>query len=130
MLTEEYVRESFAPLETGKASFLAYLSENITWTLTGKLTPLSGTYTSKPEVITKILGPVSARMATPLAFKVTSVLVAGDWGIVEFTGSGTTKGGNEYIQDLCWICRYQGGFIVEVREYLDSALLKALFDEE
>jgi ketosteroid isomerase-like protein len=77
--------------------------------------------TSKAEVAENIFGKIIPKMATPMKAKVSSVLIAGDWAIVELKGDGTSKGGMKYDQEVCWICRYDEGKIVEARIYMDTA---------
>jgi len=52
-----------------------------------------------------------------------------DWAIVEYTATATTKKGASFNQNFCWICRYEGDKIVEVRMYEDSALVKSVLEE-
>jgi uncharacterized protein len=69
------------------------------------------------------------KMAAPMRAKVRNVLVSGDWTVVELKGEGLSKGGLNYDQELCWICRYAGDKIIEARVYLDTALVKAILEE-
>ena len=129
-LTEEYVHAEFAHFENANGpAFLENVADNVSWTAKGSANPLRGHYTSKAEVAKNIFGRMIPKMATPMRAKVTSVLISGDWAIVELKGEGTSKGGNSYDQELCWICRYEKGKIVEARVYLDSALVKAILEE-
>ena len=75
------------------------------------------------------MAPIYQKLDGQLTCKIMSVLVSGHWAVVEFTANGITKKGSVYAQELCWICRYDGEMIVEVREYLDSAQVKRLIDE-
>jgi ketosteroid isomerase-like protein len=130
MVSESFVRSSFAHFEADNGpAFLQHVADNVSWTATGIDNPLGGHYTSKQEVGAKIFGRIIPKMATALTAKVTNVLTAGAWAVVELKSQGRSKGGKDYNQELCWICRYEDDKIVEVRMYLDTALLKALLDE-
>jgi uncharacterized protein len=129
MVSEEIVHKTFAPLITNEGSFLTHLADDVSWTLTGQDNPLAGHYSSKADVAAKVFAPMYKKIAGSLAAKIVSVLIVGDWAIVEFTATGKTKGGNAYGQELCWICRYKGEMIIEVREYLDSAQMKRVLEE-
>jgi uncharacterized protein len=129
MVSEDIVRKTFAPLVTNEGSFLDHIADNVSWTLTGRDDPLGGNCTSKAEVAAKIFAPIYQKIDGVLKAEIVSVLISGDWAIVEFTASGTTKKGNEYFQELCWVCRYEGDMIVQVREYLDSAQIKRVLEE-
>jgi ketosteroid isomerase-like protein len=39
------------------------------------------------------------------------------------------RNGTPFRNRYCWICRFDHGKIVEVRAYLDSALVQKLIDE-
>ena len=129
MVTEEVVRKTFSPIETNEGSFPSYLADNISWTLTGQDTPMAGHYTTKADLLERVFMSIYARMDGPLKSKITSILISGDWAVVEIKTEGVTKKGNKYVQEFCWICRYEGEIIVEVREYLDGARLKRLLEE-
>ena len=129
MVSEEIVHKTFAPLLTNEGSFLTHLADDVSWTLTGQDNPLAGHYSSKADVAAKVFAPMYQKIAGSLTAKIVSVLIVGDWAIVEFTANGKTKGGNVYAQELCWICRYKDEIIVEVREYLDSAQMKRVLEE-
>ncbi len=40
------------------------------------------------------------------------------------------KNGMRFDNSYCWLARFRGGKIVEVRAYLDSALVARLFAED
>jgi hypothetical protein len=40
-----------------------------------------------------------------------------------------TGDGLRFDNRYCWVCRFEGDKIVEVRAYLDSALVARLFEE-
>ena len=129
-LTEEYVRAEFAHFENANGpAFLENVADNVSWRAMGSANPLGGHYTSKAEVAKNIFGRIIPKMATPMRATVSSVLIAGDWAIVELKGDGTSKRGMKYDQEVCWICRYEDGKIVEARIYMDTALVKAILDE-
>lgn len=130
MVTVEFVKKTFAPLEEGDPpSFFAHVADNISWTVTGSEDPFAGHYNSKVDIITKTLKRITDCMATPIQRKVTNVLTCGDWAIVEYTSTATTKKGFSFNQHFCWICRYDGDKIVELRMYEDSALVKRVLEE-
>jgi len=55
--------------------------------------------------------------------------VDGDWAVVEMSLDAMTKGGNNFYEDLCFVCRYGGNSIVEVRIYVDTAAEIKLMSE-
>ena len=52
-----------------------------------------------------------------------SLFLDGDTVIAELRADSTTLEGARYDNALCWICRFDGDRIVEVRAYLDSAMI-------
>jgi ketosteroid isomerase-like protein len=61
--------------------------------------------------------------------RVTNVPVDGDTAAVELESLSTALNGKPFDNRYCWIARFSNGTIVEVRAYLDSALVKQLIDE-
>ena len=55
--------------------------------------------------------------------------MSGDWAVVELHSFATAKNGLRFDNRYCWVCRFSGYKIVEVRAYLDSALVARLFQE-
>jgi uncharacterized protein len=65
--------------------------------------------------------------AGPVAVTVTGVTTEGERVAVETRAQSTTKRGKRYENRLHYLFVVRNGRIVEVREYLDSALLLAAF---
>src|SRR5262245_37039742 len=57
------------------------------------------------------------------------VLISDDWAVAELQSEATAKNGLRFDNRCCWVCRFANGMIVEVRAYLDSALVARLFEE-
>jgi len=57
------------------------------------------------------------------------VLLSDDWAVVELHSAATAKNGLKFDNRYCWLCRFADTKIVEVRAYLDSALVARLFAE-
>jgi uncharacterized protein len=130
MVTEYRVNSTISPFEQGNpASFFDHVAENVDWTITGRGHQLSGRYTSKADVLSKTLNRMTQCMATPMKRKITSVLISGDWAVVEHTADATTKKGSEFHQEFCWICRFEGDMIVEVKMYMDTAVVETVLSE-
>jgi len=131
MLTEQYVRDAFAPFEAANGQlFMQTLSDNVSWTATGSENPLRGHWTSKADVVKNVFAPLTAKLDGPMKSKVRNVLISGLWATVEMTAVGAIakSNGKPYDQELCLLCRFEGGMIVEVRAYIDSALVKAILE--
>ncbi|MEM1130566.1 MAG: nuclear transport factor 2 family protein [Pseudomonadota bacterium] len=121
------IREIFGHLASGDgAGFFAHVAEDVDWTVMGTH-PLAGHYTSKAAFLAgtfEKLGPVLPE-GTQLV--VENVLQDGDWAVVELRSMATARDGMRFDNRYCWVCRFEGGLIVEVRAYLDSWLVGELF---
>jgi ketosteroid isomerase-like protein len=49
--------------------------------------------------------------------------IDGSVAVVEFTNHM-----NNIPMEACWVCRFEGGKIVEVRTYMDSARMKRILE--
>jgi ketosteroid isomerase-like protein len=108
------------PATTGK--FFEHVSDTVAWTVMGTH-PLAGTYTSKQAFYDStftVLGPL---MRDGLALEVRNLHIAGDYTIAELQAIATTAEGVPFDNWYCWVCRFDGDIIVEVRAYLDSAMV-------
>jgi hypothetical protein len=56
------------------------------------------------------------------------VFTDGDWAVVELRSHATAASGMRFDNRYCWVMRFAGETIVEVRAYLDSALVQQLID--
>ncbi len=132
-LTKAHVETLFRNLETGsREAFFAALADDVQVTIMGKHT-LAATYKGKQEFLTKAHGRINKIRDpnVPLKITVRNVLVAGDHGIVEMHSISKALNGMPIENTYCWICRFDGGKIVEVRAYTDSASMeKALLANE
>ena len=61
--------------------------------------------------------------------RVTNILVDGDSAAVEMESLSTALNGKRFDNRYCWVVYFSNGTIVEVRAYLDSALVQRLIDE-
>jgi ketosteroid isomerase-like protein len=53
-----------------------------------------------------------------------------DWATVELEADALQKNGNPYNQRYAWVMRFDDkGMIVQVRAYLDSALVQQAVDD-
>jgi hypothetical protein len=57
------------------------------------------------------------------------LILKDDQAVVELRSLATAKNGLKFDNRYCWVCRFVNRTIVEVRAYLDSALVARLFAE-
>ena len=123
------IREIFKNLESGDgAAFFAHVAEDVDWIVQGTH-PLAGHYRSKSDFLAHTFQKLAKVLPQGTQLHVTNVLVSGDWAIVELASLATAKNGLRFDNKYCWVIRFAGGKIVEVRAYLDSAMVQRLFDQ-
>jgi hypothetical protein len=128
-ITEDRVREIFKGLEAGDgAAFFAQVADNVDWIVEGTH-PLAGHYLSKKAFIDGTFAKLAKVLPQGTELYVEHILVSGDWAVVELHSLAIAKNGLRFDNRYCWVCRFSDGKIVEVRAYLDSALVARLFQE-
>jgi uncharacterized protein len=125
----DYVRSLFANLENGRPeAFFDHVAQDVIWTVTGTH-PLAGTYHTKDDFLAHTFARLDKLLKEGVVLRVTNLLVDGDTAAVELESLSTALNGKPFDNRYCWVARFSNGTIVEVRAYLDSALVKQLIDE-
>ena len=128
-LTTTYVRDLFKNLESGDGKgFFDHVANDVDWTVEGTH-PLAGHYHTKTDFLSHTFQKLDKVLPQGAQLYVEHVLVSGDWAIVELRSEATAKNGLRFDNRYCWVCRFENETIVEVRAYLDSALVARLFVE-
>jgi uncharacterized protein len=91
--------------------------------------PLAGTYRTKSSFLAHTFARLNKLLKEGVVLRVTGVLVDGDSAAVEMESLSTALDGKPFDNRYCWIVHFSNGTIVEVRAYLDSALVQRLIDE-
>ncbi|MEI6450763.1 MAG: nuclear transport factor 2 family protein [Actinomycetes bacterium] len=127
--TADQVRRLFAHLETGESgAFFAHVADDVSWTVMGTH-PLAGEYHSKADFQASTFARLDKVLREGVLLRVTHLIVQGVWAVVELEALSTALNGKPFANRYCWVCRFAGQTIVEVRAYLDSALVAQLIDE-
>ena len=128
-LSIAHVQEIFRNLESGDGKrFFDHVAEDVDWTVEGTH-PLAGHYRSKSDFLAHTFEKLAKVLPQGTQLWVEHALVSGDWAVVELQSHATAKNGLRFDNRYCWVCRFVNGTIVEVRAYLDSALVAQLFAE-
>jgi len=128
LITEDQVRNIFAALASGQPEkFFEHVADNVNWLVLGTH-PLAGEYKSKREFREATFAKLTPLFPNGLRLYTREVLVAGDRAAVQLYANATAKSGLRFHNEYCWICRFAAGRIVDVRAYLDSALVQKLID--
>src|SRR5918997_2718190 len=124
-----YVKSLFANLENGKSgAFFEHVADDVEWTVMGTH-PLAGTYHTKDDFISHTFARLDQILKEGVLLRVTNILVEGDSAAVEMESLSTALNGKPFDNRYCWIVHFSEGTIVEVRAYLDSALVQRLIEE-
>ena len=119
-----YVRSLFANLENGRQdAFFEHVAEDVSWTVMGTH-PLAGTYHTKADFVAHTFARLNKLLKEGVVLRVTGLLVDGDTAAVELESLSTALNGKPFDNRYCWVARFSDGTIVEVRAYLDSALVQ------
>jgi ketosteroid isomerase-like protein len=123
------IRSLFADLENGRTDvFFDHVAEDVNWTVMGTH-PLAGTYHTKADFLAHTFARLNKLLKEGVILRVTNLLVDSDTAVVELQSLSTALNGKPFNNRYCWIARFSNGTIVEVRAYLDSALVQRLIDE-
>ena len=104
----------------------ALLDDNITWTNIGT-TRFSGTYAGKEAVINDLVGPLFGELKSGIDATIDRVISEGDIAVVLQRGRAETHSGMAYNNDYAQVFTVRDGRIVAVKEYMDTALVDAVF---
>lgn len=109
--------------------FLDALHNDMKWTWMGS-GGLSRTFDGKESVLHELWKSVKTDIAQPFRVTATLILAEGDYVVVEGVGNNKTPNGKEYNNRYCWVMKISGGKIVELKEYMDTDLVRRTFSSE
>jgi uncharacterized protein len=128
-MTEVDVRKIFKGLEQGDGSgFFEHVDDKVDWIVEGTH-PLAGHYKSKSDFVAGTFAKLAKVLPDGAQLVVEHLIVKDDHAVVELHSLATAKNGLKFDNRYCWVCRFVNRTIVEVRAYLDSALVARLFAE-
>jgi len=124
---KQLMQRVFAELANGNSKpFVESLGEDVRWTVMGT-TRWSGTYQGKQTVLADLLRPLTAQFADRYKATAHRFIAEDEYVSIEFRGQVTTKAGRPYHNNYCWICRIADGKVLELTEYMDTALVDTAF---
>ena len=126
-ITPDYVREIFKGLETGDGgAFFKHVADDVDWTVMGTH-PLAGHYCSKRAFQEATFSKLRKVLPKGAQLRVTNLIVAESVAVVELVSDATARIGMCFDNHYCWVVRFEGDCITQVRAYLDSAMVADLF---
>lgn len=128
-VTEAEVSKLFSKLEAGDGKeFFKHVADDVDWTVEGTH-PLAGHYRSKKDFIDHTFERLNQILPGGTQLHVQAIHTSGNWAIVELRSMATACNGMRFDNKYCWVIRFHNGTIVEVRAYLDSALVAKLIEQ-
>jgi uncharacterized protein len=128
-ITHESVQELFNHIKVGQSDkFFAHIADDVHWTVLGTH-PLAGDYHSKEEFMNHTFKRLNKVLKQGLDFSVTNVIIENNIAVVEMKAKALALNGKPFNNVYCWVVKFSEGLIVEVRAYIDSALVKQTIEE-
>ena len=107
--------------------FVDSLADEFRWIMKGR-TAWSRTYEGKRAVQDELLRPLYAQFEGRYRNTAESFIAEDDRVVVQCRGEVRTRSGQRYDNEYCFIYRLAGGKVVELTEYLDTALVDAVLE--
>ncbi|MHC1559249.1 nuclear transport factor 2 family protein [Actinomycetospora sp. C-140] len=108
------------------SAFFDRVADDVDWTVMGTH-PIAGHYTNKKAFTDATFARLARLMRDPIRLELRHLHLDGPTVVVEIQAMSHTLEGAPYDYILCWVCRFDsaepGAMIVEVRAYLDSAMV-------
>ncbi len=105
-----------------RTRFWERVADDVDWTVEGTH-PLAGRYRSKADFVAATFDRMTAVFQEPATLELEHLHVTEEVVIAELRFRARTIDGGIYDNPACWVCRFDGEQIVEVRAYLDSAMV-------
>jgi ketosteroid isomerase-like protein len=123
---KQLMQAVFAELERGNGRpFIDAMADDFCWDIPGTST-WSRRFEGKRAVREQLFKPLFAQFATPYTNRALRFIAEDDHVVVECRGSVQTVHGEAYNNSYCYVCRFEGGRLRELTEYMDTALAEAV----
>jgi ketosteroid isomerase-like protein len=124
VVTDFYAAGAHGDMET----CFALLADDVKWTNIGD-TKFSGVFSGKQALVEKLLDPLFSQLKAGISSEIERLTAEGDVVIAQSVGTAETHDGTPYNNTYCQVMRIRDGKIAEVKEYFDTALVKAVFGD-
>jgi ketosteroid isomerase-like protein len=123
---KQLMQAVFAELERGNGRpFIDAMADDFCWDIPGT-SAWSRRFEGKRAVRGQLFKPLFAQFATPYTNRALRFIAEDDHVVVECRGSVQTVRGEAYNNSYCYVCRFEGGRLRELTEYMDTALAEAV----
>lgn len=121
------VRDAYAAIGRGDLKqFLARLADDVTWTFVGTHR-FGRTFRGKHDIVDNLCRVLAAHLDGVIALDIVNLIAEGDQVVAEMQGRAVTPGGQRYDNRYCVVLTVRDGLIRDLREYLDTELVTAVF---
>lgn len=119
------IRAAFEGLaKADAATFLGLMADDFSWVVEGQ-SKWSKRWDGKEAVRRDLIAPLFSNFATPYRNVAEEIIAEGDRVVVLCRGEVKTVAGDDYNNSYCFVIRMRDGKMVELREYMDTALAEA-----
>jgi uncharacterized protein len=98
------------------------VADDVDWTVEGTH-PLAGRYHNKTQFVEATFTRLAGVLPDGVKLEVKHLYIDGDTTIAELHSTSTTNEGADFANTYCWVCRFDGDTIVEVRAYVDTMMV-------
>jgi hypothetical protein len=116
----------FDPAGSYGRACVAHIADGVRFRLIGD-TLWSGAFANKHAWAEQVFMALPRELVGPITLQASAILVEGDHACVRAHGTALVRNGRRYDNDYCLVYRLAAGVIVEVTEYLDTALIDQAF---
>jgi uncharacterized protein len=117
----------FSEMSRGnRQPFFDAMAEDMRWIWMGT-GRWSRTFEGKESVVNGLFAAVKETLSDSFEVNPHHFIAEGDFVVIEHSGRNTTPDGRPYNNKYCWVCRFADGKLRELREYMDTELVKETF---
>jgi len=127
---KKLMEQIFAGLSNGDSRLLVEsMADDFCWTVSGS-TKWSKTYEGKQAVLSELFAALRPRITARMRTTGLRFIAENDYVVVEARGNNITTEGKPYNNSYCFVFRLAAGKLKEVTEYMDTALVGAVLDDQ
>lgn len=123
-----FVREIFDRLNAGDPSlWIERMSDDVVFTIIGT-TKFSGVFHGKKDFLTRAMGAAQSEVEPGSAsLEIEDMIAEGDQVVMLAHGKARTRSGKDHNNTYAFVFRIRDNQLVEVKEFIDTALVDRVF---
>ena len=124
---KQVVRRLYSAISAGDAeAFMNHMTDDVEWYFIGSHR-FAGAMKGKEDIRKKLLEPLGNELTGLIQLEIKQLIAEGDKVVAEMQGTSKSTAGKDYNNTYCIILTVKDGKIREMREYLDTELVTAVF---